>query len=128
MAIVDSQGTTFSVDGFFVTNLVRYDFRDGVAAAVERRALNGQVVEAVQGMPVYGEVRLEVIYDAAADYATRLKDAYRNREIVTCVLTRTDSIAFSFPAFVRSLPFSGILSGTDTSTLLLHCSGDLTQV
>lgn len=114
MAVIDAQGTTFSVANASAVQVSIGGFRsfsgfDGEAADRDRTTLASTAREYAPGLPDYGNFTMELFVDTADAGQNELLAIQASQSTRTFVLTLENAVTYTFQGYVKSASTEGDL-------------------
>lgn len=126
MAIIDAQGSIFSINSQTVGQIASFSGMDGEAADIDVSNLASTAKEFRQGLQDFGNFSLELQRDINDVGQLELFDQKAAQTISTCVLTLPDTVTnnvATFSAYVKSFSISGGVDEIVRGTANLKITG-----
>lgn len=123
MAAITSQGTTLSIGGIDIAQIVSYSGLDGESAEVEVTNLASTAKEFIVGLEDFGNFSFEIISDPTDAGQEDLRDAKSAGTAPEFILETSAGKTATFNASVKSISYSGSVDDADKASVNLRVTG-----
>ena len=123
--IVTGLGTAIEADGITVGGVQSFRFATGQARDVVHRPLGSTTPYVLPGQVDFDTVSMQAYRQPDDPGQQRLFHAFRDREMLDCVISFPGGLEWSFKAFVRSFPQEASLRGVQQTPIVLRINGGL---
>ena len=126
MAVLDAQGTTFTINSVAVGEIQSFSGMDGEAADIKTTSLASAAHEYRQGLQDFGGFSIDINRDPSDAGQVEAFDQRAAQTASTCVLTlpdQTTNNVATFSAYVKSISLGGEVDGVVTGTINMKITG-----
>lgn len=123
MAAISSQGTTLTIDGVTIAQIISYSGLDGASSEIDVTTLDSTAKEYLVGLEDFGNFSFEIISDPTDAGQEDLRDAKSAGTTDTYVLTLSSGKYVTFSASVQSIAYSGSVDDADRASVTLRVTG-----